>query len=382
MRKFFVIFLMLAFVLLETSGCVRELVKPDGSEDSDARIHFSAADVLVSAAFTKAEDWPPTDADGHPIDQPSVNLLEDGNQMVVYGGHLSGQQVESVFKHMRVTFHAGENEDKDAVNASGNGWQSDFPRYWKRSGSYRFMAVYPYITNKNNCSCATDFSQLVVTYRVHGDDFDLMVADAGRDMSTVYDHSTVPLHFRHACSAIRFIFKKGATVHNYWLHSFELQNVKTVGALVHDFAVQSDGKTAPVTRDSWILIDYQDPRVFDWEASTSSDPDKAVPGTYAQFVRDRSNDLAKWHYVIPQTASDYSGTQQPTIYFSILVNKDSNPNTEPIYMSLPVPDIDWQPGKIYNYYIQIQPSQADIKVVTTDWEDEYFYYLGADDIIF
>ena len=39
----------------------------------------------------------------------------------------------------------------------------------------------------------------------------------------------------------------------------------------------------------------------------------------------------------------------------------------------------WEPGKVYNYYINLQPSRVAINVVVTDWDEQT---LVVDDIIF
>lgn len=380
MRRILYIGLLGALLLL-FPACVKMLEK----ETLEEPISFTSSARSGFDVVTKTGGNEEPEQDDHLRDLPPVeHLLAENSQMLVYGdwrAQTSSSQGEKIFSHVQVTFNATSVAPAIA-NANGSGWKYMYTKYWRRSGDYHFVAVHPYIADRNKCTYNENSSMLETSYYTRSDDFDLMVAQAARTNMAI-DYNTkkgpVDLHFRHACAAIRFLFRKSAAIENteYKLHSFSVQNLRTVGSLRCDFSNYDavNNVTQAITLNSWELnMDLMDDNVFSWRATTDS-PNKTIPMTYADWRRDQSTDIARWHYVIPQnSATAYSGSR-PVVSFSVLVGN----STTPVYSSIQLPAFVWEPGKVYNYYIQIQPGKINITVVTSEWDP---YYVAADDLVF
>ena len=343
---------LLALLFTALPGCVDPQYVGVPDEDSvEKPMLFSAGMMTAMVADTKAGTFP--------NDKPDVSLDVENNLISLFGYRNINEQV--IFDYQDLKY-------------SGDAWTYTPLQYWKHSGNYQFMAVHPKL-DRNTCSYSPDQGRLVSTYLMHGDDYDLKVADASRlDMAYRYPEKTTPveLKFKHACAAVRFLFCKGSDAGNndYYLHSFELQKVHTVGALLYDAGTD-------ITTASWYVAEYLDPRVFEWEAASAAE-NKTIPSNYANYVSTyfgkAGEAVARWHYVIPQELTAGSAA----INFSVLVNENTD-TAIPVYTTLNLPAITWEPGKVYTYYIQIQPGSADITVTTIPWDE---YSVASDDIIF
>lgn len=246
-------------------------------------------------------------------------------------------------------------------------WTYSPLKYWKRSGVYDFKAVYPYATST---LAGTSGKRLLVSHSITANHLDLLVASAQRDAATG-NTAPVNLRFRHACAAVRFLFKKGSESYDYSLYSFRLENLRIVGTL--------DMTADTVTFDNWHTAGMASAaEVFAWSAATASDR-KDIPVSYDQYAG------AQWYYMIPQTMAVAAGTARPSVTFSVIFNDEPTPVTT----TLPLPasyteggqtvEARWEPGKIYTYYINLQPSTVAITVHVTPWDEET---LVVDDIIF
>lgn len=351
----------LAFVLLlaALAGCEREPVAFDESR----AIRFDARPE-VSSAFTRAgEDVP---------DGPEY-LYTDGNRIGVFATWKSSDGVSTdVFSKIPVTYDGGD-------------WIYSPLKYWRRGGTYYFRAIFPY---EVNTQYGTDGTRLVTSYSMFADNYDLMVAGHVRDMAQD-DMSAVPLVFKHACAAVRVLFRKGSGDANrhYLLNSFKMKYLRSMGVLVHD---QDD-----VTLDSWQSAEFRSPSVLSWTASSAAGYID-VPESYTDFKQVNSHGWSQWHYVIPQNLNMDDGNH-PALEFSVHVQQFlddgetlSYQTDEPVSTTLRLPvtyededhqvhDYIWEPGKTYTYFVQIQAGQASITVKVSDWDA---YYVYVDDLVF
>lgn len=283
-------------------------------------------------------------------------LFTDGNQVGVFGSWTSSEGVTTdVFSRLPLTC---EKQADDSFE-----WVYSPLKFWRKGGVYDFSAVFPYSVN---CQYGSSGNRLVITYSMHADDYDLMVAATERDLTSSDDTSPVDLTFRHATAAVRFLFSKGSESNEYYIDSFQLQYLHTVGILVYN--------SGEMTVSNWNPAEFRSPSVLEWEAG-SLDDRIYVPQNYSDFTGE------KWHFVIPQNLNADDG-YHPAVQFSVNVND----GTTPVYTTLPLPetyannsDVLWEPGKMYTYYIQIQPSNASITVKVTPWDS---YYVAVDDINF
>lgn len=338
MRRFLLISLA---VLTALWGCRKEL---DERQETGVPLQF-APQVGVSASKAAATDQP----------DASSTLIAPGKVIGVFGTLTrAGEEDVAIF-------------EKQAVRCGDDlGWTYSPLKYWRIAGVYDFAAVYPYTAD---CQTGTSGKRMLVWHNSTSGT-DLMIAHAQRD-AALKDHSPVGLTFRHACSAVRFLFKKGSADYAYHLQSFVLQNLRIVGVL--------DTTGEDLTVDSWHTTG-QAPAgsAFSWSASSAADR-KEIPLEYEDYAG------AEWFYMIPQSMVPATGYAHPSVAFSVIFNNEPTPVTT----TLDLPDsylegeqsveARWEPGKVYNYYINLQPSRVAITVRVTDWDQQE---LVVDDITF
>jgi len=309
------------------------------------------------------------------------HLIADGNQIGVFATWVSESNVSTnVFNKLPVTCY----DDGEQANPRYR-WDYNPHKYWRQGGQYFFRAVYPYDVNTQ---FGTDGTRIVTSYSMLADNYDLMVAGASRDLRSGNDTAPVNFQFKHACAAVRVLFKKGTEDVNrhYYLNSFELQNLRCVGILAYG--------GEELNLNSWEAAEFRTPTVCTWQASTEQDR-LDVPGDYDSFKTITDHDWVQWHYVIPQRLRANDG-KTPSLQFSVSVRQYEEDgetlayeSTSPVYTTLDLPltyrddqnverDVVWEPGKVYTYYVQIQPGRASITVSVADWDR---YYLYVDDVI-
>lgn len=353
-------FITIVVLLTALSACRRE---PVLSEDL-LPILFSTEGISITGAASKAET-----ADG-PSQEGS--LLADGATMGVFATWTSPDNISTdMFSNIPVVCRG------DAV--SGFQWEYEPHKYWRRTGTYDFRAVFPY-------SAVTQFGtngqHLVVSYSMVSEDYDLMVAGAQRNM-TGLDFTSVVLPFKHACAAVRVLFKRAESDrnHRYYLQSFEMKNLNAVGVLVY--------RGGSLDENAWNLADNRIGTLYPWSAPNEAGTIQ-IPDSYADFKTIGSYGWKQWHYVIPQHLNASSGAR-PSLQYSIYVERYADDQTtllyrspSPVYTTLELPltyrdagnvehEVVWQPGKVYNYLVEIQNGNVKIDVTTSDWDSYYVY---------
>ena len=194
----------------------------------------------------------------------------------------------------------------------------------------------------------------------------------------------VPMSFRHALAAVRFIFQKGSqTTVDYHLMSFDLQYLLSVGTLVFNSIAQD----ASLDSQWWVADDFRPASLYPWSG------DIQVPSAYANWPGTGSPEWEEWHCVLPQKLRNTSTEEKPSVRFSSSIKTGSD-YSDPAFTIIELPetytyidgesvqhtvDAVWEAGKKYTYYIQIQPSGASIKVYATDWDS---YKVAVEDLMF
>lgn len=329
---------------LLTGSCQRTVVP----EDSGDPILFSGGLVGESVLLTKA-------------DKPSASssFLHIGSKFSLYGSWQENTSTPAtdIFDQQVV----------ECLDGTEINWGYSPLRYWRKRGIYHFCAVFPY---NATTEFGTGSDRLVIKYSMHSDHYDLMAAKKNIDLSATAHPTRVVLPFQHACAAVRFLFRSGVEDANttYHLHSFELQNLQTMGVFIFD----SDN----VQMSNWHPADARAAHVFQWESADNAS--LTIPATYAEFDA-MNKPFADWNYVIPQTLTAF-GSAIPSVYFSLTVND----NPTPVYSTLSLlpedPEVTtWEPGKLYTYYIRIQRSAVSITLEVEPWDT---YSVVADDILF
>ena len=356
----------LALLFAVLSGCERM----DRPASGESAILFSAGMAGGSSVSVKS-DPSATSFPSHEAD-----FIQEGNTISVYGSWTStAGATTDIFRGVELTCH----EDGEAPEPFR--WTYTPLRYWRSEGAYTFGSVYP---SNARVEYGTSGGKLVATYSMLADDYDLMVASTKRDMSLASSTAKVQLDFHHACAAVRFLFRKAeGSETDYFVDGFELQNLSAVGRLVANWVVTDPGAGTEEYQISWTPAEAKSSGIYAWQAA---DQTKwiAVPSDYATDTETPA-EIEKWHFVIPQTLLG-DGVTHPTLEFSIHVGDDPTP----VYTHLLLPEEDdpdsanptpirWEPGKMYTYKVQIQPSKAYIEVEVRPWDE---YYLGVDDIAF
>ena len=357
--------LLAALLLTVLPGCERV----DQPVSEEGAILFGATMAGGSSVSVKGD---PTPASSFPSYER--DFIQEGTSISVYGSWTSGGATTDIFRGMELTCH--ETGDTSAPFT----WTYSPLSYWRSQGSYNFSSVYP---SNARVEYGTGGGKLVATYSMLADDYDLMVASAKRDLDQGEGTSRVPLVFRHACAAVRFLFRKAeGSDSDYYVDGFELQNLSAVGRLVANWV--DTGSGAEEYQFNWTPAETKTSGIYKWQAASQAEWIK-IPEEYA-VAAETPTQVEQWHFVIPQQLLG-DGVSHPTLKFSIHVGTDPTP----VFTHLQLPEeeedpstnymvpITWEPGKLYTYKVQIQPSRAYIEVEVKPWDE---YYLGVDDISF
>lgn len=348
-------------------------VQPVLDEEKGAPILFGAEAQVESVVVKSTGDTPST----------SDSFLSDGSAFGVFGRWINAYQTDSLD-----TFF------KQEVAYSNSSWTYSPLQYWRKSGSYKFSAVYPFSTT---CEDGSGPDRLVIKYSMHTGNNDLMAAKkVVSAFSGTGQPDPVTLQFHHACAAVRFLFKNGVDDDNtvtYHLDSFELQRLQTIGIFIFT-SIPGEGEV--ISYDDWFRSSdhARAASVYKWSAESATDrvliprdyssDDSENPG-YAQKILEKNDPkLPLWYFVIPQDLTEDDGSGYvPSVQFSVSVN-DGVPVTSSLslikdILDRPIETTKWLPGYLYTYYIRIQRSQITMTVDVEPWDS---YKVVVDDLIF
>lgn len=264
--------------------------------------------------------------------------------------------------------------DQLLTRGQDNVWRYQPIKNWETTGHYYFAAVWP---SASYPDVRLDASSVSINYQA-GDshNVDLMLAREDRDRSNGGGTEAVNLLFKHACSAVRFLFGKTSDATNYVLTSFKLIDLETNGTLTVPLASTSPSAIA----DGWHLSGSRN-ELFTWTAFDPSDyiaiplPDYSKENTDKDaFINSFGDSKKGWFYMLPQTMSASSAVE-----FKIRAIINNGGNIEygnEILTRLSIEDRDdvvgadrWIPNDVYNYYVTITQKGMSINVVTTSWDE-------------
>ena len=316
MRRLFAYPAILALLLTATfAGCRQEPLPEAG----DA-IRFSVSNAILSAE-TKASL----------IDETNIGAIK------LYGSKLpEGATTKVSF------FGADGNEASTTLAKSGSAWAYTPIKYWEHNASYDFRAVYPSTANVTTGSS----DAIVVSDFSIGSSYDLMVASKAGVTSAAQAGTAVPLEFKHACAAVRFLFQDGTN--DYYIKSFTLSGITTSGTM-----------TYPGTNELLTWSNYGD-TAYSWPGTSWE-----VPATYGE------TGLEGWYFVVPQTLGDTA-----TLSFTYKVGANGNQDL-PVTIPLKYVNTEdatknvtsWDRANAYTYKIQIHANAIEFSVGWTDWEN-------------
>ena len=184
----------------------------------------------------------------------------------------------------------------------------------------------------------------------------MLYAAKMRDLAEIDDFSTVPLHFRHACSAVKFnlINASNATVTN-------VRNIRLVGLQNRgDFTFSADGSASWVLDGSTVAAESQ---TFGG-ACTLPNGGLPVNLNYKHPLYDYGTLL-----VLPQSVYK----TPVTLHLEYIKQGDSSYAIRDIELgwlggSTPT---EWKAGQKYEYNLTITDNTITTEVRVVDWIDDY-----------
>ena len=329
-----------AIVLLSLlSSCVKDRVD---YVEGRRTISFSSSGAVLTE--TKA-DKP---------DDPSV-LISVGKQAGVFGTRVVGVESEQVFYNRILQCDAVPDPLTPSVPYSSI-WNYSPLEYWEDSGDYYFAAVFPYATDNARID---NTYYLNVSYQA-GSNNDLMVARAYQDANVSKDPVNLP--FKHATSAVRFLFGKSSSSpsDSYSLTGFQLESLYSAGTLKVITRI-SDPSENVINIGDWSRGALS--TLASWHADIAGDR-KTVPHPEDSDNPDDYLEMG-WYYMVPQQLNAESA-----VTFSVAYNDE-----DPVETTLNISDRDgvggldtWHPNCVYNYYITLTQSGLELTVKTVPWD--------------
>ena len=352
-------------ILTLLSGCAKESTSIVDRGGEPILFGASAYNGVETKAFDPSDNTRPNDP---------RTLINVGNAVSLFGvwrATIGDDSVfETLFNNRRLRCNSVILSDPsdplsfDPEDQNSSVWDYDPLEYWKNTGDYCFTAVSPYTTGDASINSAYE---LTISYR-GGSNHDLMVARAYRAEPTG-GKDRVELAFKHVTSAVRFLFKTASDQGDkYKLTAFRLENLSPRGTLTIDSRLTSPIDFSPSGPDDPLGWSAGAIGVlgtlFEWTAD-ASDPEKTVP---YPTDPDNPDDYAQmgWYYMIPHTLN-----ASASVVFSV-----SYDGQTPVETTINISDLElpagadtWQPNHVYNYFITVSQSGADIEVVATPWDE-------------
>lgn len=315
---------LLALLLtLAFAGCRQE---PLSAEGGVIRFQVNTAD--ISSSLTKYQ-LPVVD------DLPNDFLRKDKNTVLVWG-----------------TMNDAVLFDPLVLKCKGDGstasWDYEGDRhYWNMTAAYQFRSVF---TDKHDADLGSASAGSVTVNYSGGNEFggyDLMVAAKSLASS---DAKSATLNFGHACAAVRFYCvdptrTSTATTANFNITSFKLNNVSKTGTLTF-----SDGMAwspASPTAEAYTL------------------PAASLPWPVPSNNDDATAALTPWFFFVPQDLDANNSSVE--FAFSPTNMPGGIQNAIHVSYLLKNAAATWEAGKMYTYFIVLDPDGIQFEVSWTPW---------------
>lgn len=314
MRKF----LAIALVMMAAIGC--------GKESISSRPQKIGFDSQISRAL---------------IDSPEALCSQ---QIRLFGSYTFDGSSAPVFDGERLYY-----------DSQIEAWDYNNTQYWIMGAYYHFSAVCPY-----SVACTyTDSGEVVIpSYSSYTEGSDILYAHQVRDLSVAEDYSAVPLHFYHACSAVKFSIVNGSSS-----VLTDVRNIRLVG--LHnrgEFRVGADG-TASWTLDSSTVPAVSEEHPF---AGVCTLPSGGLP---VNISVDYSLYDTGAVVVLPQSIYK-SGV---TLHLEYKKVGDSAYAVRDIELGMlgGTTPTEWKAGEVYKYKLNITDNTITAEVTVVDWIDNF-----------
>ena len=228
----------------------------------------------------------------------------------------------------------------------GTNWKYNDVKYWRRNSHYRFRAYCPY--EAEVLPRTSDADNISIKYRIIDHQYDLLVAFAHRHPAKE-GYKTVNMPFQHALSGLRFqvVFDEsvsnGQTDH---ITGFHLKGLRSAGTLLYSH----EKGNALIPSLNWSTSNSFDSsyEFYKWTGSTEFGKDKAVT-----IFSDNGGVV----FAIPQTVEG----GRTSVHFTTANGAMDHTAT--------LPEITWEPGKIYTYTLKVLKSSVEVNVGIKDWDE-------------
>ena len=315
--------LLTLLLTLALAGCRRE---PLSAEGGVIRFQVNTAD--ISSSLTKYQ-LPIVD------DLPGDFLQKDGNTVLVWG-----------------TMNDAVLFDPLVLKCKGDGstasWDYEGDRhYWNMTAAYQFRSVF---TDKHDEDLGSASAGSVTVNYSGGNEFggyDLMVAAKSLASS---DAKSATLNFGHACAAVRFYCvdptrTSTATTANYNIKRFTLNYVSETGTLTYNGSGMAWAPASP-TAEAYSL------------------PATSLPWPVPSNIDDTEAALTDWFFFVPQNLENNNAS----IEFSFAPTGIDHSVDVKYYLKNA-----WEAGKMYTYFIVLDPAGIQFNVDWADWADSENY---------
>ena len=315
--------LLTLLLTLALAGCRRE---PLSAEGGVIRFQVNTAD--ISSSLTKYQ-LPIVD------DLPGDFLQKDGNTVLVWG-----------------TMNDAVLFDPLVLKCKGDGstasWDYEGDRhYWNMTAAYQFRSVF---TNGHDTQISSASDGSVTVNYSGGNEFggyDLMVAAKSLASS---DAKSATLNFGHACAAVRFYCvdptrTSTATTANYNIKRFTLNYVSETGTLTYNGSGMAWAPASP-TAEAYSL------------------PATSLPWPVPSNIDDTEAALTDWFFFVPQNLENNNAS----IEFSFAPTGIDHSVDVKYYLKNA-----WEAGKMYTYFIVLDPAGIQFNVDWADWADSENY---------
>ena len=244
------------------------------------------------------------------------------------------------------------------VSWNTNKWTYDPLQYWKLNKFYRFRAYHPYSGSAFSINAMSDVDDIFIEYAINAGKEDLLVGFQTVESTASNIKNKVKFAFKHALCALEFkiAFKNDDFIEKDYtdnLTSFHLSGLIPTGTLQY---THEDGNyLSDVIK--WDATYFDDGEYYEW---TGSKQFPKYDGSNAISVFDGFDGNDGLVFCIPQTCSP-SETKKTTVNFKTEKAGDA-------IHSAPLPNMQWEPGKIYSYTLLINESNLEISVTIKDWD--------------
>ena len=334
--------ILFVFVPALLAGCGKDTHNdvPDGP----LPIVFSAgASVSVETKGMKPDD--------------NTVLLSVGNSAAIFASRKENDLWESVISNRSLSCTS-----VTGAPPTSSTWVYNPVAYWEETGQYVFTAIFPRsVTLDHGLTLDNSTYNISVNYSA-GSPSDMMVARVSKTASA--NPSPVNLPFKHATSAVRFLFGK-TTDDDYKLTDFQLENIAATGTFSIGARIISNEELT-ISSSDWVNGSPQ-ATLCSWTADNVED--RIAISRPADSTNPDQYTAKGWYYMVPQNL-----VSTARVRFSVSYNGGTPVETVlSIYnvrnTVLDEDESSWEPNNVYNYFIRLNQSGLDITVRTTSWDE-------------